>query len=52
MVAAFLVGYFPTVEAIHDHGRPVDVADVELAPIFHSAVKALREGRSGLATDA
>jgi hypothetical protein len=26
----FLVGYFTSVEAIHDHGRPIDLADVEV----------------------
>jgi hypothetical protein len=26
----YLVGYFPTAEAINDHGRPIDLADLAI----------------------
>jgi hypothetical protein len=26
----YLVGYFPSVEAIHDQGRPIELADVPI----------------------
>jgi hypothetical protein len=26
----FLVGYFTSVQAINDHGRPIDLADIEV----------------------
>jgi hypothetical protein len=32
----FLVGYFSSVEAINDHGRPIELADVEVEGLGRS----------------